>query len=167
MKNKGFSFIELLVAVAILGIISLPIVSSFALAAKIDAKASAVSGAANAVDDVLLLLTELDHMPDYGDPIEDTGKTYDLLWYLDSYASKGYLTYSKITEVQSNGESSGETEVQENGTLRYTIKYQGYPIELTVTDCTGFYRIDLSLAFSSGGDAMHISRKGVLPYAKS
>ncbi len=56
--NQGFSFVELLVAVAILGIISLPITSSFVLAARIDAKATAVSAANNAADDVLLLITE-------------------------------------------------------------------------------------------------------------
>ena len=59
MKNKGFSFVELLVAVAILGIVSLPIVSSFALAAKTDAKAYHLSAMNDAADDVMLLLEEM------------------------------------------------------------------------------------------------------------
>ena len=58
--NKGFSFVELLVAVAILGIISLPIASSFALAAKTDAKAVQLSAMNDAADDVMLLIGEIE-----------------------------------------------------------------------------------------------------------
>jgi prepilin-type N-terminal cleavage/methylation domain-containing protein len=59
-NNKGFSFVELLVAVAILGIISLPIASSFALAAKTDAKAVHLSAMNDAADDVMLLIGEIE-----------------------------------------------------------------------------------------------------------
>lgn len=159
MKNKGFSFVELLVAIAILGIISLPIASSFALSAKIDAKARETYSAANAADDVMLLVTEIDSFENYGKPISETseGSVYevscDLEYYLAHYDQKSLLTVS-------------ESDAESDPVSVYEITYNGYPIEMTVTTINeSYYRIDLVLTYTVAGEIMQITRKGVLPVA--
>lgn len=168
MKNKGFSFVELLVAIAILGIISLPIASSFALSAKIDAKARETYSAANAADDVMLLVTEIDSFENYGKPVSETsdGSVYevtcDLEYYLAHYDQESLLTVSKSEVFDDESESDAESD----SVSVYEITYNGYPIEMTVTTINeSYYRIDLVLTYTVAGDTMQITRKGVLPVA--
>ena len=146
--NKGFSFVELLVAVAILGIISLPIASSFALAAKTDAKAVHLSAMNDAADDVMLLLEEIETFG--GIPEGTTG-----------YASK--TAYYILNDFQSllkpqvvDGESA---EV-------YTISYNGYSGMVTVMEVVAgaYYRIDLVFTHSIAGSPLEVHRKGLLEY---
>lgn len=179
MKNKGFSFVELLVAIAILGIISLPIASSFALSAKIDAKARETYSATNAADDVMLLVTEIDSFENYGKTISETseGNTYEvscgLEYYLTHYAQKSLLTVSKsevFDDESGVGEESfgipEEGDAESDSVSVYEITYNGYPIEMTVTKINeSYYRIDLVLTYTVAGDTMQITRKGVLPVA--
>ena len=179
MKNKGFSFVELLVAIAILGIISLPIASSFALSAKIDAKARETYSAANAADDVMLLVTEIDSFENYGKTVSETseGSVYevscDLEYYLAHYEQNSLLTVSKSEVLDDESDvsrenfgSPEESDAESDPVSVYEITYNGYPIEMTVTTINeSYYRIDLVLTYTVAGDTMQITRKGVLPVA--
>ncbi len=140
MKNKGFSFVELLVAVAILGIISLPIASSFALSAKIDAKARATYSASNAANDVLLLVTEI-------------GSTSNFDEVTNKY-EQDLISFDPQTDAN-----------QDENISEYLVSYNGYPIVMTVTKLNGFFRIDITLEYTVAGETMQITRKGVLPHA--
>lgn len=148
MKNKGFSFVELLVAIAILGIVSLPIASSFALAAKIDAKARETYSAANAADDVLLLLTEMDRFENWDKEID--GVKYDAVYYLKSF-------------LDIEGDISLPDESTDCKT--YSGSYSGYDVSVTFTYLEKCYRVDVTLTYFVTGDEMQITRKGVLPVA--
>lgn len=176
MKNKGFSFVELLVAVAILGIISLPIASSFVFAAKVDAKATAASKAANAADDVLLLLTEMDQMPKYpvpeGEDVESG--TYGLEYYLKYFAgnipevSDAQIFFEDMSEIieaeteETASDVSSEAE-QIIGVKRvFQLQYNGYPVELALTEFGTFFRVDITLTYYVDGNQIQITRKGVL-----
>lgn len=175
MKNKGFSFVELLVAVAILGIISLPIASSFVFAAKVDAKATAASKAANAADDVLLLLTEMDQMPNYSVP-EDKGEesgTYGLEYYLKYFAgnipevSDAQIFFEDMSEIieaeTEETASDSSSDAEPIGEKRvFQLQYNGYPVELALTEFSTFYRVDITLTYYVDGNQIQITRKGVL-----
>ncbi len=148
MKNKGFSFVELLVAVAILGIISLPIVSSFALAAKTDAKAYHLSAMNDAADDVMMLLEEMkivahEDEPDRSLPLQTA--------FLNSF--KGYsLTDLKLPEAFKND--------------KLVFTYNQYQFELTLKDLgENFCRVDFKIVHTSNGATLEVNRKGLLKYA--
>ncbi len=149
MKNKGFSFVELLVAIAILGILSLPIASSFALSAKIDAKARETYSATNAAEDVLLFVTEIDSMQEYGETIG--GKIFDLEYFLSEYQTSHRMILKEKTQTEN--------------VCVYALQYEGYSVDLKTTKIDSFYRIDIVLNYSVAGDTMQITRKGVLPVA--
>lgn len=144
MKNKGFSFVELLVAVAILGIISLPIVSSFALAAKTDAKAYHLSAMNDAADDVMLLLEE---MVISKDPNESDLQTA----FLTSFGNYS-LTDLKLPEAFKDD--------------KLVFTYHQYQFELTLKDLGENYcRVDFKIVHTSNGATLEVNRKGLLKYA--
>ena len=147
--NKGFSFVELLVAVAILGIISLPIASSFALAAKTDAKAVQLSAMNDAADDVMLLMEE----------IESLGGIPEGITEYDSKTAYYILNdFHALLNSQSVANDSAE---------EYAITYNGYSGTLTVTEVVSgtYYRIDLVFTHSVAGSPLEVHRKGLLNYA--
>jgi len=167
MKNKGFSFVELLVAMAILGIISLPIASSFALSAKIDAKARETFLASNAADDIMLYVTAIDSAPG----IEGTFETIEGLEQKVAFYINQWITVEEpelVDNVSSEelqlGEGEESQEVEPKKYL-YTFEYQGYNTELVLTQLEGFYRVDVTVIYTVAGDTMRITRKGVLPNA--
>ena len=145
--NKGFSFVELLVAVAILGIISLPIASSFALAAKTDAKAVHLSAMNDAADDVMLLLEEIETLCGTPDRAEEAKTLFDML------------------EPQELTEQSQENTDQFPKV--FSISYNGYSGTFTVTEVVAgaYYRIDLVFTHSIAGSPLTVHRKGLLKYA--
>ena len=145
--NKGFSFVELLVAVAILGIISLPIASSFALAAKTDAKAVHLSAMNDAADDVMLLLEEIETLCGTPDRAEEAKTLFDML------------------EPQELTEQSQENTDQFPKV--FSISYNGYSGTFTVTEVVvgAYYRIDLVFTHSIAGSPLEVHRKGLLKYA--
>ncbi len=153
MKNKGFSFVELIVAVAILGIVSLPIASSFVLPARIEAKAAILTKLNHAADDVLLLVTESEYMDQYGTTIPDTQELYDVHHILQEVYSPSLLS-DVSTEVPGEGEP-----------YRYSFSYNNYVVKLTLTPCTDFYRVDIVIDHEANGSTYHVTRKGVLSYA--
>ena len=146
-NNKGFSFVELLVAVAILGIISLPIASSFALAAKTDAKAVHLSAMNDAADDVMLLLEEIETLCGTPDRAEEAKTLFDML------------------EPQELTEQSQENTDQFPKV--FSISYNGYSGTFTVTEVVvgAYYRIDLVFTHSIAGSPLEVHRKGLLKYA--
>lgn len=145
-NNKGFSFVELLVAVAILGIISLPIASSFALAAKTDAKAVHLSAMNDAADDVMLLLEEIETLCGTPDRAEEAKTLFDML------------------EPQELTEQSQENTDQFPKV--FSISYNGYSGTFTVTEVVAgaYYRIDLVFTHSIAGSPLEVHRKGLLEY---
>ena len=145
-NNKGFSFVELLVAVAILGIISLPIASSFALAAKTDAKAVHLSAMNDAADDVMLLLEEIETLCGAPDRAEEAKTLFDML------------------EPQELTEQSQENTDQFPKV--FSISYNGYSGTFTVTEVVvgAYYRIDLVFTHSIAGSPLEVHRKGLLKY---
>ena len=146
-NNKGFSFVELLVAVAILGIISLPIASSFALAAKTDAKAVHLSAMNDAADDVMLLMEEIEILCRTPDGAEEAKALFDML------------------EPQELAEQSQENTDQFPKV--FSISYNGYSGMVTVTEVVAgaYYRIDLVFTHSVAGSPLEVHRKGLLKYA--
>lgn len=152
MKNKGFSFVELIVAVAILGIISLPIASSFVLAARIEAKADILTKINDAADDVMLLVTETESINMESIEIECTCETQDLYHVLNCVYS------TDLTSVQQGEGDSVNT---------YTFSYNGYPVILEITPFADFSRIDLTIKHEANGSSYHVTRKGVLSYVAS
>lgn len=146
--NKGFSFVELLVAVAILGIISLPIASSFALAAKTDAKAVHLSAMNDAADDVMLLLEE----------IETLCRTPD-------GAEEAKTLFETMLEPQELPEQSQENTDQ--FPKAFSVSYNGYSGTFTVTEVVAgaYYRIDLEFTHTVAGSPLTVHRKGLLKYA--
>ena len=145
-NNKGFSFVELLVAVAILGIISLPIASSFALAAKTDAKAVHLSAMNDAADDVMLLMEEIEILCRTPDGAEEAKALFDML------------------EPQELAEQSQENTDQFPKV--FSISYNGYSGMVTVTEVVAgaYYRIDLVFIHSIAGSPLEVHRKGLLKY---
>lgn len=145
-NNKGFSFVELLVAVAILGIISLPIASSFALAAKTDAKAVHLSAMNDAADDVMLLMEEIETLCGTPDRAEEAKTLFDML------------------EPQELTEQSQENTDQFPKV--FSISYNGYSGTFTVTEVVvgAYYRIDLVFTHSIAGSPLEVHRKGLLKY---
>ena len=145
-NNKGFSFVELLVAVAILGIISLPIASSFALAAKTDAKAVHLSAMNDAADDVMLLMEEIEILCRTPDRAEEAKTLFDML------------------EPQELTEQSQENTDQFPKV--FSISYNGYSGTFTVTEVVvgAYYRIDLVFTHSIAGSPLEVHRKGLLKY---
>ena len=144
--NKGFSFVELLVAVAILGIISLPIASSFALAAKTDAKAVHLSAMNDAADDVMLLMEEIEILCRTPDGAEEAKTLFDML------------------EPQELTEQSQENTDQFPKV--FSISYNGYSGTFTDTEVVAgaYYRIDLVFTHSIAGSPLEVHRKGLLKY---
>ena len=53
LNNSGFSLVEVLVAIVILAIISLPVLSTFSNAAKINAKARRTENANTAINNIV------------------------------------------------------------------------------------------------------------------
>lgn len=145
-NNKGFSFVELLVAVAILGIISLPIASSFALAAKTDAKAVHLSAMNDAADDVMLLMEEIETLCRTPDGAEEAKTLFDML------------------EPQELTEQSQENTDQFPKV--FFISYNGYSGMVTVTEVVAgaYYRIDLEFTHTVAGSPLTVHRKGLLKY---
>ena len=152
MKNKGFSFVELIVAVAILGIVSLPIASSFVLAARIEAKAAILARINDAADDVMLLLTESDTLDTEAIETDCSCETHDLYHVLS-------CIYSRDLKSVSRGEG-------ENDNL-YTLTYNGYTVMVEITALTDFSRIDLTIDHEANGSTYHVTRKGVLSHVAS
>lgn len=159
MKNKGFSFVELIAAVAILGIVSLPIASSFVLAARIETKAAILSKLNDAADDVMLLVTETEHMEEYGATLETLEQT-------ENCGCTSFDIYHVLNCVYSNYLSSVQRGEGENANS-YSVTYNGYPMLLQITPVEDFYRIDLTIEHEANGSTYHITRKGVLSYAAS
>lgn len=155
MKNKGFSFVELLVAVAILGIISLPIVSSFALAAKTDAKAYHLSAMNDAADDVMLLLEEMQvEMDDDADPENEA----EYLGKLKAAFLAEFVKYASepLDILGLPSEFSGD---------KLEFSYNRYHFELTLTNLGKPYcRVDIKVTHVVSGDDLVIERKGLLSY---
>lgn len=151
-NNKGFSFVELLVAVAILGIISLPIASSFALAAKTDAKAVHLSAMNDAADDVMLLIGE----------IEDGYIVSDSAFEInpetrDKRLNEIVLSFALFEVIETDFETAP---------LQYTFRYNHYEVELTFRALDEqFYRIDITVTHSIAGSPLEVHRKGLLKYA--
>jgi prepilin-type N-terminal cleavage/methylation domain-containing protein len=145
-NNKGFSFVELLVAVAILGIISLPIASSFALAAKTDAKAVHLSAMNDAADDVMLLMEEIEILCRTPDRAEEAKTLFDML------------------EPQELTEQSQENTDQ--FPKAFSVSYNGYSGTFTVTEVVAgaYYRIDLEFTHTVAGSPLTVHRKGLLKY---
>lgn len=143
--NKGFSFVELLVAVAILGIISLPIASSFALAAKTDAKAVQLSAMNDAADDVMLLIGEIKD----GYIVSDSAR--------DERLNEIVLSFALFEEIETDFETAP---------LQYTFRYNHYEVELTFRALDEqFYRVDITVTHSVAGSPLEVHRKGLLKYA--
>ena len=165
MKNKGFSFIELLVAVAILGIISLPIASSFVLAARIEVKTAILSKINDAADDVMLLLEESKQLDEDALNVDCSCRDKHSTRHILKCVYKDYLTYHE------GGFSSGT----------YKLTYNGYIVTLKVTPCEDpnyntypnygqpqymdFSRVDLTIDHEVNGSTYHVTRKGVLSNA--
>ena len=152
MKNKGFSFVELLVAVAILGIISLPIVSSFALAAKTDAKATHLSAMNDAADDVMLLLDAVKSGSEFDsdsvDPIDRL--LCEFKEYFKSVAPEADQSESEL--------ESQHTPIE--------CKYNGYSVKITLKYVShNYYRADIIVTHSISGQTLEVQRKGLLSYA--
>ena len=157
--NKGFSFVELLVAIAILGIISLPIASSFALSAKIDAKARETYSAANAAEDVLLIVTEIQSVYSISEPTEISGERYPDI-------NTAHYIHKWLTEnVPDKNNLTAETSEPAKYEYVYTFDYSGYGVKLLLTECGSFYRVDVTVTYTVAGDTMQVTRKGVLPHA--
>lgn len=168
MKNKGFSFVELLVAMAILGIISLPIASSFALSARIDAKARATFLANNAADDIILFVSAIDDAPD----IEETSETTEGINSKVAHYIKQWITeevpalVDNDTSEETLPDESGDSQENEPDKYMCTFEYQGYNTELVLTQLDGFYRVDVTVTYTVAGETMRITRKEVLPIAE-
>lgn len=149
MKNKGFSFVELLVAVAILGIISLPIVSSFALAAKTDAKAYHLSAMNDAADDVMLLLEEMKISA--LDPSEKNKLLALQTAFFESFEEYKLDDLEFFTTFQDDV---------------LTFNYHQYRFELTLKYLEENYcRVDFKIVHTSNGATLEVNRKGLLKYA--
>lgn len=149
MKNKGFSFVELLVAVAILGIISLPIVSSFALAAKTDAKAYHLSAMNDAADDVMMLLEEME-------TITLAQGAGDVLVALQNAVYDAFEGYS-LNDLELSDAFKDD---------KLIFVYNQYQFELTLKDLDEKYcRVDFKIVHTSNGATLEVNRKGLLKYA--
>lgn len=149
MKNKGFSFVELLVAVAILGIISLPIVSSFALAAKTDAKAYHLSAMNDAADDVMMLLEEME-------TITLAQGAGDVLVALQNAVYDAFEGYS-LNDLELSDAFKDD---------KLIFVYNQYQFELTLKDLEENYcRVDFKIVHTSNGATLEVNRKGLLKYA--
>ena len=149
MKNKGFSFVELLVAVAILGIISLPIVSSFALAAKTDAKAYHLSAMNDAADDVMMLLEEME-------TITLAQGAGDVLVALQNAVYDAFEGYS-LNDLELSDAFKDD---------KLFFVYNQYQFELTLKDLEENYcRVDFKIVHTSNGATLEVNRKGLLKYA--
>lgn len=149
MKNKGFSFVELLVAVAILGIISLPIVSSFALAAKTDAKAYHLSAMNDAADDVMMLLEEME-------TITLAQGAEDVLVALQNAVYDAFKGYS-LNDLELSDAFKDD---------KLFFVYNQYQFELTLKDLEENYcRVDFKIVHTSNGATLEVNRKGLLKYA--
>ena len=147
MKNKGFSFIELIAAVAILGIISLPIASSFVLAARIEVKAAVLSKINDAADDVMLMMEE---SKDWDRNAMQTNceqckkrRDDDPIVHLLGCVYSDYLQYKNKSDT-------------------YNLTYNGYEVTLKITTCEGLSRVDLAIDHEVNGSTYHVTRKGVL-----
>lgn len=160
--NKGFSFVELLVAVAILGIISLPIASSFALAAKTDAKAVHLSAMNDAADDVMLLLEEIETLG--GIPADKQSEYSVKFDYYISDVFSSLLSPEKVYQTQLSVDKSGKNI---GLVIRYKIQYNGYNAILTISEvaANNCYRIDLEFTHTVAGSPLEVQRKGLLKYA--
>ena len=146
MKNKGFSFVELLVAVAILGIVSLPIVSSFALAAKTDAKAYHLSAMNDAADDVMLLLEEMKItlIDENSEPVE---LDVAFLEELEAFAMEELVITDPFSENQME------------------FLYNQYQVKLTLNDLENNYcRVDITVSHTVSGATLEVNRRGLLEY---
>lgn len=146
MKNKGFSFVELLVAVAILGIVSLPIVSSFALAAKTDAKAYHLSAMNDAADDVMLLLKEMKItlIDENSEPVE---LDVAFLEELEAFAMEELVITDPFSENQME------------------FLYNQYQVKLTLNDLENNYcRVDITVSHTVSGATLEVNRRGWLEY---
>lgn len=146
MKNKGFSFVELLVAVAILGIVSLPIVSSFALAAKTDAKAYHLSAMNDAADDVMLLLEEMEItlIDENSEPVE---LDVAFLEELEAFAMEELVITDPFSENQME------------------FLYNQYQVKLTLNDLENNYcRVDITVSHTVSGATLEVNRRGLLEY---
>ena len=143
MKNKGFSFVELLVAVAILGIVSLPIVSSFALAAKTDAKAYHLSAMNDAADDVMLLM-EITLIDENSEPVE---LDVAFLEELEAFAMEELVITDPFSENQME------------------FLYNQYQVKLTLNDLENNYcRVDITVSHTVSGATLEVNRRGWLEY---
>ena len=146
MKNKGFSFVELLDAVAILGIVSLPIVSSFALAAKTDAKAYHLSAMNDAADDVMLLLEEMEItlIDENSEPVE---LDVAFLEELEAFAMEELVITDPFSENQME------------------FLYNQYQVKLTLNDLENNYcRVDITVSHTVSGATLEVNRRGLLEY---
>ncbi len=163
MKNKGFSFVELLVAVAILGIVSLPIVSSFALAAKTDAKAYHLSAMNDAADDVMLLLKEIASMDkvDLENPDVVGQKTYES--QTDYRIRTAYNAMLSPSLVNDTAEQNEDAEIE---SLCYQIRYNNYSATLVLTKLEGYdyYSVELLFVHTVSGATLEVNRRGLLEY---
>ena len=149
MKNKGFSFVELLVAVAILGIISLPIVSSFALAAKTDAKAYHLSAMNDAADDVMMLLEEME-------TITLAQGAGDVMVALQNAVYDAFEGYS-LNDLELSDAFKDD---------KLIFVYNQYQFELTLKNLEENYcRVDFKIVHTSNGATLEVNRKGLLKYA--
>ena len=66
LNNSGFSLVEVLIAIVILAIISLPVLSTFSNAAKINAKARRTENANTAINNIVeeARITSIDNLAD-------------------------------------------------------------------------------------------------------
>ena len=150
MKNKGFSFIELIAAVAILAIVALPIASSFVLAARIEVKTAVLAKINDAADDVMLMIEEGEHLDDTErrancEQCKEEGE-YDPIVHLLRCVYSDYLQYKNKSDT-------------------YNLTYNGYEVTLKITTSNGLSRVDLTIDHEVNGSTYHVTRKGVLSNA--
>lgn len=96
-NNKGFSLVEVLIAMAILAIISLPILSSFSNAARINSRARKVENANTAANNIIEE-AKISNLSDLSDLHGGTDCKYSLV-----ANNNGVLTYYVGNETDSNG----------------------------------------------------------------
>lgn len=136
MNQKGFTLIECMVAVVILGLCALPIASYFASAVRLQKRETILFQAGNAADDVLLLVTEAE-LPAGEDP---------------SFLLRSYTEQGLFTELSMREEA-------------FSFRYQNYLVLLWITDCGSFWRVDVELQYVVNDGDQFLRKKGVIRHA--
>lgn len=110
-NNQGFTLVEVLIAMAVLAIVSIPILSTFANASRINAKARRIENANTALNDIMeeaksTTLVELNENKGTNYLYKYTGSDGIADLSVGSIASTNGLTY-KITTKDEDGNDSG------------------------------------------------------------